>query len=98
MLFRSGIAGAVPFWRESRFDLLVGLLVIGLLVVFGLRVLRSDSYLAWGSAGFIVLAVVLTRQVWIASFDITRAVAPVLTAFVIVTFASDSAPANAPET
>jgi len=86
-----GIVGAVPFWLDRRFDLLVGLLIIGLLLVFGLRVLRSDSYLGWGSAGFIVLAVVLTRQVWTASFDITRAVAPVLTAFIIVTFAGEPA-------
>jgi len=91
-----GIAGAIPFWLDNLFDLLIGVLVVSLLIVFGLRVLRSDDYLAWGSAGFIVLAVLLTRQVWAASFDITRAVAPVLTAFIIVTFAGRPAPSGRP--
>lgn len=85
-----GIVGAIPLWRQDRFNLLVGVLIIGLLAVFGVRVLRSKSYLAWASGGFILLAVLLTRQVWSASFNISRAVAPVLTAFVIVTFAASN--------
>ena len=37
--------------------------------------------------GFVALGVVFTRQVWQSYFDITRAVAPAITAFVLMMFA-----------
>ena len=83
-----GIVEAIPTWRESPLDLLVAGMILALIVVFVMRTLRSNLYLAWGSVGFAALAVLLTRQVWLRQYNITRAVAPLLTAFVIVTFAA----------
>jgi hypothetical protein len=39
--------------------------------------------------GFVVMAPLLTRQVWLNYFDITRAIAPVFTIFVLVLFAKE---------
>ncbi len=82
----AGIVDAVPFWRDEPLDFAVAAILLAVLAVFAVRVVRSPSYLTWGCAGFIVLAPLLTRQVWINSYDITRAIAPVLTAFVLVAF------------
>ncbi len=87
-----GIVDAFPIWRDNPLDLAVAAILIALLVVFSFQVMRLPSYLAWGAAGFVVLAVVLTKQVWVNSYDITRAVAPVLTAFVLTAFARGSSP------
>ena len=47
---------------------------------------RSDLYLTWGAVGFVFLARFLTAVVWQKYFDITRAVAPLITAFVLLVF------------
>lgn len=95
----AGLIGAIPSWKESIPDLTIGVFIILLCVVLAIRVVRSPSYLGWGCAGFIVLAILLTRRVWTHSFDITRAMAPVLTAFVLVSFTSGvTDPAGSPVT
>jgi hypothetical protein len=60
------------------------------------RAVRSPTYVGWGSIGFVVLATLLTRQVWWRFFDITRATAPVITAYVLVTFVVAHAAASSP--
>jgi hypothetical protein len=45
---------------------------------------------SYSTLGFVMLAPLLTRQVWLNYFDITRAVAPVFTTFVLVLFAKGS--------
>lgn len=82
-----GIVDAFPRWLDQPFDLLVALTLFALLATFTVRTIRDPSYLGWGSAGFVVLAILFTRQVWLRYFDISRAIAPVITAFVVVTFA-----------
>jgi hypothetical protein len=44
-----------------------------------LRAIRSRVYLTWGAVGFAVLAPFLTVLVWQKSFDISRALAPLVT-------------------
>jgi hypothetical protein len=58
-------------------------LFLALLVVVPIRGWRSDVYLTWGTVGFAFLAPFLTVFVWQKSFDISRALAPLLTVFVL---------------
>ena len=50
--------------------------------------LISGQLVGWAFLGFVPLAILFTRQVWQSYFDITRAAAPVLTAFVLLVFVS----------
>jgi hypothetical protein len=58
-------------------------LVLALMVVVSVRAWKSEVYLTWGAVGFAVLAPFLTIYVWQKSYDISRALAPLVTAFLI---------------
>ena len=93
-----GLAGAVSRWfDEPGRNLVFGAVVIALLTVVAMQAIKRPSFVSLSSVGFVALAPLLTRQVWLNYFDITRAVAPVFTTFVLVIFAtrsgSDSEPA-----
>ena len=51
-----------------------------LLFVYLRRVVASDDLVGWAFLPFTVLGILLTEQVWRSYFDITRAIAPVITA------------------
>ncbi|HEY4584586.1 MAG TPA: hypothetical protein VIH32_03120, partial [Acidimicrobiia bacterium] len=81
-----GAIGAIQLWASDPLDMAAGIAVIMLLLLFTRRVLVSGELLGWAFLGFVPLAILFTRQVWSGYFDITRAVAPVLTAFVLLVF------------
>lgn len=83
-----GLVQAFGDWISDPVDLAAGSVIALLLLVFGLRVLSSDELVGWAMVGFVPLAFVFTRQVWSGYFDISRAVAPAITAYVLVAFAS----------
>ena len=60
------------------------------------RAVQRPNPLAWGALGFVLLAVLMTRQVWWNFFDISRAVAPIMTAYVLTAF-SESTPNRSDE-
>jgi hypothetical protein len=68
-------------------DLVVGVGLMVLLFVFVRRVVLSDDLVGWAFLPFAVLGILLTEQVWRSYFDITRAIAPVITSFVLLVFA-----------
>lgn len=68
-------------------NLVVGVVVLLLIVFFTRRVLRERSLFGWSMVGIGLLAFFLTEQVWLNYFDISRAIAPVLTAFVVIVMA-----------
>jgi len=83
-----GLAAAVRGWFDDPGEnLLFGVVVVALLVVAAMQAGRSPSFVSYSILGFVMLAPFLTRQVWLNYFDITRAVAPVFTTFVLVLFA-----------
>lgn len=84
-----GLFEAFRSWLHDPFDLLVGVTIVLLLVLFVRRALTSRSLLGLATIGFVALALVFTRQVWLNYFDITRAIAPLLTAFVLLVFLAD---------
>jgi hypothetical protein len=53
------------------------------LVLVPILAWHSRVYLTWGAVGFAALAPFLTVFVWQKSFDISRALAPLVTAFLI---------------
>ena len=80
-----GLARAIPRWIEQPGEnLLFGAFVIALLLVAAMQAKRRPSFVSYSTLGFVVLAPFLTRQVWLNYFDITRAVAPLFTTFVLI--------------
>ena len=65
-----------------------------LLALFVRRTFKQGWLVGWAALGFAPLALLLTRQVWLSYFDITRAVAPVITAYVLMAFASRGEKSN----
>lgn len=82
----AGLVDGVHSWTANGVDLAFGLVLVTILVLFTVRALRHPSYLGWGALGFVGLAAVLSSQVWGRYFDISRALAPVLTAYVVLLF------------
>jgi hypothetical protein len=79
----SGLIDAVTSGRAEIVDLVLMFLFLCLLVLVPVRAWKSDVYLTWGAVGFAVLAPFLTVFVWQKSWDISRALAPLVTAFLI---------------
>lgn len=84
-----GFADAFAGWlAEPSLSLAVGLAMMALFVVFTFRAIRSAQLVGWGFVGFVALGVLFTERVWSSYFDITRAVAPVLTAYILLLFSA----------
>ena len=79
----SGLLGAITSGRATPADYLLMVLVIALMMVVSVRAWKSEVFLTWGAVGFAVLAPFLTIYVWQKSYDISRALAPLVTAFLI---------------
>ena len=86
-----GMLDAFENWIENPIDLAVIAGLIAVMPLLVVRAVRRPNPLAWGALGFVVLAVLMTRQVWWNFFDITRAVAPIITAYVLTTFTESTA-------
>jgi hypothetical protein len=83
-----GLWQAAKLWPESPKDMLVGVAIVVLLALFARRLVRSRWLVGYVAAGFVPVALLLTLQVWFSYFDITRAVSPVITAFLLLAFAA----------
>jgi hypothetical protein len=79
----SGLIQALTNGRSELVDYLVMVIFVWLIILIPRRAWRSDVYLTWGAVGFAVLGPFLTMQVWQKSWDISRALAPLVTAFLI---------------
>jgi hypothetical protein len=85
-----GMLDSIENWLENPMDLAV---IAGLIIVMPLLILRTwqrPNALAFGAIGFILIAIMMTQQVWWRFFDISRAVVPILTAYVITAFSPGS--------
>ena len=86
-----GFAKALGSWVGSPVDLAVGLAMMLLFVLFVRRVILFGELVGWTFVGFVALALLFTEQVWGSYFNISRAIAPVITAFVLLVFVSSRA-------
>ncbi|CAN5849688.1 hypothetical protein BH23ACT4_BH23ACT4_01210 [soil metagenome] len=84
-----GFVRSISEWLGDPFDFLVAGAVLLILVVFARRAIASRELLGYAFVGFAALGIVFTKQVWQSYFDITRAIAPAVTAFVVLAFAHD---------
>lgn len=81
-----GFVGAFERWLLNPINLVVGVMMLVMFVLFTRRVLIGRQLVGWAFLGFVLLGIVFTRQVWESYFDITRAVAPIITSFVLLVF------------
>jgi hypothetical protein len=79
-----GFVQAFNSWIHSPIDLIVGLALFLVLGLFLRRAILQDHLVGWAFLGLVPVALVLTEQVWHSYYDIARAVAPLLTAFVLL--------------
>jgi hypothetical protein len=87
-----GFAQAVETWIGDPLDLAIGVVLLTLLLMFARGTLKSRDLVGWAFLGFVGLGLVFTKQVWESYFDITRAIAPVTTAFVLLVVVSKGEP------
>jgi hypothetical protein len=87
----TGLLQASERWFDNPLDLGLNLAILAIMGVFARRAVRSQDPLAWSAFGFIVLAPFLSAPVWAEPYDISRAVAPVFTAYVVVLLAPPTA-------
>jgi hypothetical protein len=83
------------YWIHDSLDLIIGVAMLLILGVFGYRAVTRRDLLSWAFAGFTLVGVLLTEQVWRSYFDITRGIAPVITVFVLMVVARSNAESQA---
>jgi hypothetical protein len=84
----AGFWEAFQGWLDHpSLDMLVGVIMLALVLLFARRALMSRRILGWAFIGLAPLAFILTEPVWRSYFDITRVLAPIITAYVILLFA-----------
>ncbi len=89
-----GILDSIENWIDKPLNLGIA---AGIIIAMPLLILRSwqrPNALAFGAMGFILVAVLMTQQVWWHFINSSRALAPIITAYVITTF---SEPRRAPD-
>jgi len=79
----SGVVEALTSGVAQPADIASIFVFVILLVVIPILAWRSNVYLTWGAVGFAVLGPFLTVLVWQESFDVSRALAPLVTVFVL---------------
>ena len=87
----AGVVGAFSSWIDDPIDLIVGIALIVLMILFSRRVFQQDHLVGWAFFGFVGVAMLLTEPVWHSYFDISRAIAPVLTAYALLLASRDPA-------
>jgi hypothetical protein len=81
-----GFVDNLDNWFADPFELLIGVVIVLVLGLYAYRAWKTPSLTALTFLPFAVLAFLLAGPVWDGYFNITRAVAPVLTAYVLITF------------
>ena len=79
----SGLVEAATSGNALLADYVMMFIFLLLIVLVTVRAMNSTVYLTWGGVGFAILAPFLTVLVWQRSFDISRALAPLITVVVL---------------
>lgn len=82
-----GFAQAFQRWisePDRRSDLLIGVVLLVASMGILIRAIRTPTALGWSVAGFAFLGILLSEPVWYRYFDSSRAMAPMLTAYVLL--------------
>ena len=81
-----GFIQAFDNWVNDPMDLIVGVSMMVLMLLYTRRTLISSRLVGWAFLGFVPLGILFTKQVWNSWFDISRAIAPIITAYVLLLF------------
>lgn len=81
-----GFVESFASWLGDPINLAAGAAMMLLFILYVRRVWVSPHLVGWAFVGFVLLGVLFTEQVWHSYFDITRAVAPIITSFVLLVF------------
>ena len=81
-----GLVKAFQIWLEDPANLVIGISVLLLMVIYTLRWSTSRTALGWSYLGFVAVALVISDRVWRQPFDFARALAPLLTTAVLLVF------------
>jgi hypothetical protein len=85
-----GLLQAAQRWpSEPSLHMVVGLVATVLVIATLLQAVLRPSLISYAVVGFALLAPFMTWQVWLYYFDITRAIAPLMTSFVLATVGRD---------
>jgi len=79
-----GFIEAFGRWLDGPINLVVGLSMLLLMVLYTWRTLTSAHLLGWAFIGFVPLGVLFSQVVWSSWADISRAIAPIITAYVLL--------------
>jgi hypothetical protein len=82
----AGLARAFSSWSDDSMVLVTGVVFLALMIIFVFRWARSRTLLGWAFVGFVPLAALLSHRVWTEIFDFSRALAPWLTAAILLIF------------
>ena len=82
-----GLISAASTWGDDPASMLTAGITLTICVLLVRQTWRDPSPLVAGSVGFVALALLLSDLVWKNAFDISRALAPIYTAFIVSTFA-----------
>lgn len=89
----AGFIGALNRWMSAPdpgVDILMGFLILALCFVVLYRTFKAPTLLGAAVAGIALLGLLMSEPVWYRYFDSSRAVAPVFTAFVLMTVTRSS--------
>jgi hypothetical protein len=84
-----GFIRSIDDWLGDPIALTVGVGMLALFLLYLRRVRKDPQLLGVAFVGFVGLGILFTERVWRSYFDITRAVAPLITAYILLVFASD---------
>ncbi len=78
-----GILDVFDNWLSDPIELAIILGLITMMPLLALRAIQRPNPLAWDALGFMPLATLITSQVWLNFFDISRAIMPIVTAYAL---------------
>jgi hypothetical protein len=75
-----GLLEGIKSWTGDPLRLILNVVILAVVARFVPVALRSRSPIAWGALPFVALTIILSVNVWREPYDLSRALAPVLTA------------------
>ena len=81
-----GLWQALQDWQVPSKDMVVGMAVVLLVGVCIYQAVARPALITWIAVGFALLAPLLTRNVWLGYYDISRAAMPLFTTVVLAMF------------
>ena len=93
--FRGLLTGVASWISTGGLNLALGVLVVFCAIIIVASVVLRPSLLAWATVGFVPLLVILNPAVTVGGLNLTRAMAPVVSAVVVLVFGRKAFPTPA---